>query len=216
MPRSLPILLATLLAAAATNAAAQKSDHNRFKWRDANGNLHYGDSLPPEAARYGYEIVNPQGLVIKRVAREKTAAELAVAKATAAREKAERDAAEARARADEQLLANFPEEEDLLRAQRQRVEMLDQQVNAARISLRNQEQALAELLGNAADSERTGKALSSRESGQIAGMRKQVDAQRAMVERRETERRDAGTRFEQEVLRYRELKAHVAEASAQE
>lgn len=216
MPRSLPILLATLLAAAATTADAQKSDHNRFKWRDAAGNLHYGDSLPPEAAKYGYEIVNPQGIVVKRVSREKTAAELAAAKAAARTEKAERELLEARARADAQLLANFPEEDDLLRAQRQRVEMLDQQVNAARISLRNQEQALYELLDNAADSERAGKAPSAREAGQIAGMRKQVDEQRMMVERRETERRDAGARFEKEVQRYRELKARDAGATPQE
>lgn len=213
MRRSLPILLATLLAAAAMDAAAQKSDHNRFKWRDGGGNLHYSDSLPPEAARYGYEIVNPQGIVVRRVEREKTATELAAAKAAAAREKAEREVADARARADAQLLANFPQESDLLRAQRQRIEMLDQQVNAARISLRNQEQTLAELLGNAADNERAGKTLPKRQADQIAGMRKQVDEQRAMVERREAERQDAGTRFERELQRYRDLKSQRAAAT---
>jgi hypothetical protein len=215
MPRPPMLLMAILLSVTTAQALAQKSDHNRYKWRDASGNLHYGDSLPAGAAKYGYEIVSPQGIVLKRVEREKTAAELTAAKAVAAREKAERDAADARARADTQLVANFPEEEDLLRAQRQRIEMLDQQVNAARISLRNQEQTLAELLGNAADSERAGKTLTTRESGQIAGMRKQVDAQRAMVERREAERRDTAARFEKEVLRYRELKAHLAEAAPQ-
>lgn len=215
MPRPPILLMAFLLSVATAEAVAQKSDHNRYKWRDASGILHYGDSLPPEAARSGYEIVNPQGIVIKRVAREKTAAELAAAKVAAAREKGEREAAEARARADTQLVTNFPEEEDLLRAQRQRIEMLDQQVGAARISLRNQEQTLAELLENAADSERADKALTKRESDQIAGMRKQVDAQRAMVERREAERHDAEIRFGKEVERYRELKARLAEASPQ-
>src|SRR5690606_39980014 len=133
----------------------------------------------------------------------------------AAQEKAERDAADASARADNQLGANFPEEEDLLRSQHQRLEMLDQQVTAARISLRNQEQALSALLDNAADTERTGKNLSKREAGQISGMRKQVDAQRAMVERREAERSDSVARFEKEMQRYRELKARVADASPQ-
>jgi hypothetical protein len=215
MSRSPVLLVAFLLSVATAQALAQKSDHNRYKWRDASGNLHYGDSLPAGAAKYGYEIVTPQGIVIKRVDREKTAAELAAARVTAAREKAERDAADARERADTQLVTNFPEEEDLLRAHRQRIEMLDQQVNAARISLRNQEQTLAELLGNAADSERSGKTLSTRESGQIASMRKQVDAQRAMVERREAERRDTAARFEKEVLRYRELKTRVVESAPQ-
>lgn len=212
MPRPSILPLALVLCVATTQALAQKSDHNRYKWRDANGNLHYSDSLPAGAARFGYEIVNPQGIVIRRVEREKTAAELAAAKVVAAREKAEREAAEARERADEQLLSNYPEEEDLQRAHTQRIEMLDQQVNAARISLRNQEQTLAQLLGNAADAERAGKTLSRREVGQIAGMRRQVDAQRAMVERREAERNDAAVRFTGEMERYRELKARVAGA----
>src|SRR5690606_28262313 len=43
------------------------ADHNRYKWRDAQGNLHYSDSLPAEAARMGYEVVNSHGIVIKRV-----------------------------------------------------------------------------------------------------------------------------------------------------
>jgi hypothetical protein len=213
MPRSPILLMAFLLSVATTQAIAQKSDHNRFKWRDAGGNLHYSDSLPPEAAKYGYEIVSPQGMVIKRVAREKTAAELAAAKAAAIKEQAEREVAEARALADAQLLANFPQESDLLRAQRQRIEMLDQQVNAARISLRNQEQTLADLLDNAADSERAGKPLAKYQSDKIASMRKQVDEQRLMVERREAERRDAGTRFEREVQRYRDLRSQQARAT---
>ncbi|HEY6544073.1 MAG TPA: DUF4124 domain-containing protein [Dokdonella sp.] len=209
MPRPPTVLIALLLCLVATDAIAQKSDRNRFKWRDPDGNLHYSDALPAEAARYGYEIVSPQGIVLKRVAREKTAAELAAARAVAAREKAEHDAAEARARTDAQLVSNFPEEEDLQRAHRQRLEMLDQQVTAARISLRNQEQGLAELLGNAADSERAGKALSPHESSRIASMRKQVDAQRAQLDRRTAERLEAESRLGAELARYRELKARI-------
>src|SRR5690606_35693993 len=105
MTRPLILLSALLLACGSANAA----DHNRYKWRDAEGNLHYSDSLPAEAARLGYEIVNSQGIVVKRVQRAKTKDELAAAKVLAEREKAEREAAEVRARTDAQLLSGYPD-----------------------------------------------------------------------------------------------------------
>lgn len=183
------------------------ADHNRYKWRDAQGNLHYSDSLPAEAARMGYEVVNSHGIVIKRVDRAKTKEELAQAKLLAERRKAEREAAEIQARTDAQLLAGYASEADLTRSQRLKTEMLDQQINAARISLRNQEQTLADLLGRAAEVERSGQALPPAKAEELATIRKQVDEQRQLVERRVNERAYAEEQFEKELARYRELKA---------
>lgn len=203
-----PHLLTALLAIiAGTASAADGSGHNRYKWYDAAGNLHYGDALPPEAARLGYELVNPQGVVIKRVERARTAEELAAAKAAAARDQTTRDLADRRSRADEQLVTAYPTEADLRRAQHQQLDMLDQQINAARISLRNQEQSLADLLARAADVERSDKALPDVDANQLATLRKQVDDQHLAVARTQASRDQATVRFETEVTRYRELQA---------
>lgn len=204
------------VAIAAGSAFAQKGlDHNRYKWRDGVGNLHYSDALPPEAAKFGYEVVNPQGIVVKRVERAKTTTELAAAKADAARAKIERDERIARERADEQLLIGYPEESDLERAQAQQFEMLKQQVVAAEISLRSQEQLLADLLGRAAEAERGGKELSPFQARQLTETRQQVDEQRLAVKRRQDERDGASERFAGETTRYRELKARIADANRQ-
>jgi hypothetical protein len=208
--RSLALLVIGL-SAAGVAAAGAPPDHNRFKWHDAAGNLHYSDTLPPDAAKNGYEVVSPRGIIVKRVERAKTSAELAVAKAAAAQAQVERDAAAAHAREDERLISGYPEERDLKRAQRQKLEMLSQQVVAAQISLRSQEQVLADLLGRAAEVERTGKTLPDEQARQLAAMRRQVDGQRAAVERRQAEHDNAGAQFEQETARYRELKAKLAE-----
>ena len=66
-------LIGLTTAIAASLAQAAGTGHTQYKWRDASGALHYSDSLPPEAAKSGYEVVNGQGLVIKRVERAKTA-----------------------------------------------------------------------------------------------------------------------------------------------
>ena len=210
---SLPRLLIAVLAAAASASAcaAGDLDHNRFKWHDAAGNLHYSDALPPEAAKFGYEVVSPQGLIVKRIERTKTAAELSAAKVALATTQAERNAADAHTRADQQLLNGYPAESDLKRMQQQKLEMLDQQVSAARISLRSQEQTLADLLSRAAEAERGGKTLPEAQATQLAKMRKQVDDQRLALERRQGDRGNARAQFETETARYRELKAKLAE-----
>jgi hypothetical protein len=216
------LLAATLAMLAASNAFAAKGssvkslDHNRFKWRDAQGNLHYTDSVPPEAARLGYDIVNTQGIVIKHVDRAKTEAELAASKLDAAKQAAERRVAEQRARDDEQLLSNYPREDDLKHAQQQELEMLEQQVKAAAASLRNQEQSLADLLDRAAEAERTGKELPAEQTTQLGRMRKQVDEQRMTVAQREHDRDEASSHFDEQVTHYRELKARLKPEAAQQ
>jgi len=212
--RLLGAVLAVSTGAEAWSAGSQ--DHNRFKWRDAQGNLHYGDAVPPEAVKFGYDIVNPQGIVVKHVERAKTEAEIAAAKVEATKQAAEHRVAEQHARDDEQLLSNYPREEDLKHAQQQTLEMLEQQVKAAATSLRNQEQSLADLLDRAAEAERTGKELPPEQTRQLASMRKQVDDQRATVAQREHERDEAASHFDEQVAHYRELKAKLNPQAAQQ
>ena len=210
----LVLALTACVGAGATGAvhATTPQDHNRYKWRDAQGNLHYSDSVPAEATKFGYDVVNPQGIVVKHVDRAKTADELAEAKLAASKALAERKAAEQRARDDEQLLSTYPQEEDLRRAQQQQLEMLNQQIKSSEVSLRNQEQSLAELLDRAAEAERTGKEFPPDQARQLAVMRKKVDAQKAAVAKQEADRDEASSHFEEEVAHYRELKARIAEA----
>lgn len=205
------LFVCALALAGMTAAAAEKTGRNQYKWRDAGGALHYSDALPAEAAQFGYEVVNAQGVVIRRVERARTAEEKAAAKAELAKAQALREEADARARTDAQLLSAYPAESDLKRAQQQKLDLLDQQVNAARISLRSQEQALTDQLAHAAEMERNGKTLPDAQARQLAQTQKQVDSQRAALARREAERAAAAAKFDAEAERYRDLKAKLAQ-----
>lgn len=204
------LVVSLALGACASACAADGLDRNRYKWRDAAGGLHYSDALPPDAAKLGYEVVSPQGITIKRVERAKTADELATAQRAQKQMQAERDQADALARRDAQLVSGYPTEADLKRSQQQKLELLEQQVTSAKISLRSQEQTLADLLDRAAEAERGDKVLPEAQAKQLASSRKQVDDQRVAVERREHERDQAKAQFESETTRYRELKARAA------
>lgn len=203
-------LIGLTAAIAASLAHAAGTGHTQYKWRDASGALHYSDSLPPEAVTFGYEVVNGQGLVIKRVERAKTADELAAAKAAAAKADAERATAEQQARDDERLLSMYGDESDLKRSQQQRLDSVDQEIGAAKFSLRSQEQTLADLLDRAAEFERTGKPLPEAQAKQIATLRTQVDEQHQAIRRREIERDGIVTNFQTEIAHYRDLKAKRA------
>lgn len=202
---------AALAVVVSATVCAAGGDHNRFKWRDAAGNLHYGDALPPEAAKLGYEVVNPQGLVVKRVERTKTAAELSDAKVAQAKAQAEQNIVDASTRSDQQLLSAYPTESDLQRSQQQKKEMLEQQVVAAQISMNSQEQLLADLLNRAAEAERADKALPDAQAKELAKARKQVDAQQLTLDKRKAQRDNAQAQFDTETARYRSLKAKLTE-----
>ncbi len=207
------LLVCSLAIACATAATAvgAGTGRNQYKWRDAAGALHYSDALPAEAAKYGYEVVNAQGVVVRRIERAKTAEEQAAAKAELAKVQTQREEAATQARTDVQMLSAYPTESDLKRSQQQKLDLLDQQTESSRISLRSLEQALADQLAHAAEVERTGKALPELQAKQIAETRKQIDGQRAALARREGERAQAVSRFDAEAARYRELKDKPAE-----
>jgi uncharacterized protein DUF4124 len=205
----LPAVLALVIAAPAWAAGGggPSQPHQRYKWTDAEGNLHYTDALPPEAVKYGYEIVNPQGVVIKHVDRPRTAEEKATAKAELAKAQAAKESAESRARNDKQLLAAYPTEEDLKRAQHQQTEMMDQNINSGRISLQSQEKSLAELLGHATELESNGKPVPANLAKKIADMQKQVEEQHTYIARKQKERDDTVAHFDDDLAHYRSLKA---------
>jgi hypothetical protein len=208
MRSALPAVLALLLVGV---ASAADSKHNRYKWQDAEGNLHYSDALPAEAVKYGYEIVSPQGIVIKHVDRAKTAEERSAAKAELAKAKAAKEAEETRARTDQQMLAAYPTEDDLKRAQRQQSEMLEQNLASARISLQSQEKSLAEILGHAAELDSSGKSVPPALAKRIADTRKQVEDQRTYIARKETERDQTIARFDDDLAHYRYVKTGSGE-----
>ena len=201
----LSVVLALVISGLAS-AAGPMSPHQRYKWTDGEGNLHYSDALPPEAVKYGYEIVNPQGVVIKHVDRPKTSEERAAAKAEIAKAQAAKDSADAHARNDKQMLAAYPTEDDLKRAQHQQADMMDTNLTSARISLQSQEKSLAELLGHAADLDSNGKPIPAVLTKKIADMRKQVEEQRTYIARKQKEHDDTVAHFDDELAHYRSLK----------
>ncbi len=206
--RTIGLLLSTLMLACVTAAlAAESGSHNRYKWKDAQGNLHYDDALPTEALQFGYDEVNSQGLVVKHVDRTKTAEETKADEEAAARQAAQKHTTEEQAAHDQQMLAAYPDERELIGAQQAQMDVLEQNIRTTQISLDSQEKSLTEMLSHAADMERNGKPVPASQQKQIDVLRGNVEKQKAYIARKQQEKPGLTQKFADELAHYRELRA---------
>lgn len=200
-------LIACVLTLVAVSAQAAEDKRNHYRWKDAQGNLHFDDALPNEALQFGYDIISPSGIVVRRVAAPKTDAQLkADAIADAQRKAAEAQAAK-QAQTDAQMLAAYPNEAELQSAQKAQLGMIDQYIESTRISLQSQEKSLTEMLAHAADLDRTGKPVPPALRTQIEALRSNVEKQKAYIAGKQQEKIDSAKKFETELAHYRELSA---------
>ncbi|MGH8040923.1 MAG: DUF4124 domain-containing protein [Rudaea sp.] len=191
----------------AAAALAASTTHNRYRWKDAQGNLHYDDALPNEALQFGYDVVNGNGLVIRHVAPPKTDAQIkADAKADAEKNVAARAAAH-QAMEDKQMLVAYPNERDLVDAQKAQLGMIDQYIEATQISLQSQEKSLADNLAHAADLERAGKPVPTTLAQQIESLRTNIEKQKAYIVGKQQEKLDSAKQFADELAHYRALRS---------
>jgi hypothetical protein len=205
--RATIILAAAIAFSFSVVADAASGEHNRYKWKDADGNLHYDDALPPAAVQFGYDVVNPSGMVVKHVDRTRTAEEQKADKEAAAKAAAERRTVEEQAQHDQQILAAYPNEQDLTRNQQGLVDSLDQEMHATQLSLDSQEKSLTDMLGRAADLERSGKPVPLVLQKQIENQRGVVTKQKEYIAGKQKERVDTLQRAAEELAHYRELRA---------
>ena len=193
-----------LLASSAVSAA------KLYKWVDENGNVHYSDQVPPNQAKQARSELNEQGVAVKQVDRALTAEELA---ARRAEEKAAADAAAAIAaerERDRTLLDSYASEEDITRSYNQRVDLLDQTIEARKVEIGLREKNLADLVGRAADTERSGRAVPEVLQKMIKDERTEIERQRGDIKKREQERVQAEKDYKVDITRYREVAARYA------
>lgn len=206
----LAIVVVALLAS--LSVQAQKSGSVRYKWQDANGLVHFSDSLTSDAMKYGYSLVNDRGLVVRQVPRQLTAAERAVANQLATEQAARDRAAKERADADARMLSAYPDEESYRISLQQVLEVSDQQIATTRSNLRTQEKALTDLLGRAADIENAKDPVPKALVDNITEQRNVVTGLRNTLHRQQNAR-TATVREQTGLLdHYRQLQAARAES----
>lgn len=204
------VAAATLALALGSAAQAQKL----YRWVDQEGKVHYSDHVPPEAVEQARDELNAQGMKVGGVDRAPTPEELAERDARLQREAELALQAAEQEKRDQVLLTSYDSEQSLERAYRERFDLLEQSLGAARVGIESQEKSLSDLLAHGAGLERAGKTVPEGISQSIATARRQVQEQRSYMERRESEKVELQAEYDDVLARYRALRAqHEAQAA---
>lgn len=204
-------LSATIIVSLGLTGAAIAQQTNsggvHYRWVDGSGLPHYSDSLTVDALKYGYDVINSNGMVTEHVQKQLSPAERAAAEKRAAEAAAKQRAIEEQKANDIQLLNTYPDEEALKTEQEEVLAHLDEQMSTTRVNLHSQDAALTDLLNRAADEERQKKPVPKFLTDQIAKQRNVVAGERALLEREKANREATVQQQAQELQHFRELKA---------
>ena len=132
---------------ALATSAAYASEHDRvYKWVDEDGQIHYGDSIPPEYSDLPKQVLNEHAVTVDHLEGRKTEEQL-LAEQKAKELETQK---ELQRRADQALLATYLSVEEIVMHRDRRIELFQAQSRVTELYLRNLERRLSKLKREAA------------------------------------------------------------------
>jgi fructose-specific component phosphotransferase system IIB-like protein len=193
------------ITAAASPGSTTPATH--YRWKDASGVVHFGDTIPASALSGGYDIVNNQGMVVRHVQRELTPAERKAAELEAARAAAAKRAAQQRSLEDAQMMSAYPTAKSLQDYQQSELNQIQNDIKTVETNLQSQEGTLTDLLAHAADLENSGKPVPVFMNKRISDQRQTVNDERKALDQRKADYVAAQVKFAAQLQHYRELRS---------
>ena len=141
-----PAVTTGFLLALASLAVHAGETERVYKWVDENGQVHYGDSIPPEYSDLPKQVLNEHAVTVDHLEGRKTEEQLAAE--AKAKELAMQK--ELQLRADKALLATYLSVEEIVMHRDRRIELFQAQSRVTELYLRNLERRLSKLKREAA------------------------------------------------------------------
>lgn len=182
-----------------------------YRWTDDTGKVWVTDRVPPGHTKYDREVVNAQGIVIRREKGETTPEQAEAQKRQEAIETAERLAREERARQDRILLDNYLTEAAIVRNRDRRLVEADAKIANLEQRLEERRDHLTERMGVAQNfkpysKEENARPLPPAVVNDIAQTEREIASFEAALQREHDDRETLRQNFERDILRFRELK----------
>jgi len=127
--------------------AASAIEKKVFRWIDADGQIHYGDSIPIEYSEFPKEILNDHGVAVENLEGKKTPEQLEADRLENERLLAK----QLQQRADRALLATYLTVEEILMHRDRRVELFQAQSRVTELYLSNLARRLEGLRADSAN-----------------------------------------------------------------
>ena len=188
-------------------ASAAEKTQTLYRWVDAEGIVHYGDSIPPEYTDLERQVVNTHGITVSVMRAKRTAEEIAEDQ----RQDDLRLKRDIQRRQDRALLATYLTVDEILLHRDRRVELFQAQARVTELYLSNLVRRLDSLQEEASnyqpystdpDAEMIDPDLAS----DIATTKQTVKRHQANLERFHDDEQNIVARFDGDVDRFRKLK----------
>ncbi len=179
------------------------------KWVDEKGQVHYGDRVPAKYMKQKRQVLNEQGIVVKKHdamrTDEERERENALRAQRAVEEKERLIAAKKAALRDRVLLETFTTEKDLIYARDARVDAVDTQILLTETIIRDQEKKLEQLKKRIDAIEKSGRKVPENLPKEQESVSKQLVTHHRYVETKNEEKRQIIEKFDDDIIRFREL-----------
>ncbi len=198
-PWIVPVLVTVILSLSAVSVSAET-----YRWKDKEGKVHYGVTIPTEYAGQPYDILNSAGIVIEHVEDTSVPQDIVEEKKPLARQPLISEE-QRQIQSDKLLVIQYESEEDIINALELELAQLgydsrfiSQAYESISTSLKNQ-------IRQAADQQRAGQEISADQQKEIASLYKRQardKRKQSEIQRREE---DIRAHFQQDLDRYRFL-----------
>lgn len=196
------LTLAVILAGSAFSAQAKM-----YKWVDENGQMHFGDKIPPKYLVKAHDELNEQGVKIKHRAAAKTAEE----KAEEYRLKREQKKAalleKKKKQRDRVLLDTYTTERDLIVARDSRLDAVDSQIQLAETIIADSNKKIAAMEKQIVDIQASNRQVPLDLYDRLEIEKKQVMVQSKVMAQHKKRRAGIAAQFKDYIERFRVLKA---------
>lgn len=202
-PVTRTLLTLIVLALASGPAIAQKL----YRWVDENGQVHYGDRIPPQYADQDRDILNQRGVTVGREEGAETPEE---ARLRMEREKIAKAKAE-RAQHDRMLLQTYQNVGEIELLRQRRLEIIDAQIVIQEQSLKNLKERRVQLGERAsrfapADTSPDARPMPEGLAEDIERTQSDINTQEQNLQRKRDDRAALNDQFDADIRRFKELR----------
>lgn len=199
-PSIVAILVTGILSLSAVSVSA-----DTYRWKDKDGKVHYGVTIPAEYAEHPYDILNSAGIVIEHVEDTSIPHEIIVEKKEELGRQPLISVEERRIQSDKLLVIQYGSEQDIINALELEISQLgydsrliEQSHESTGTSIRNQ-------IRQAADQQRAGQKISADQQKKIASLYKRWARDEKRLSAMQHREEDIRARFQRDLDRYRYL-----------
>lgn len=210
--RKIIVMVALIVFAA---QAFAREEAKVYKWTDEEGNVYYGDSVPPQYAERPKQVLNEHAVTVDELEGKKTAEQLEQERI----ENERRVARELQVRADRALLATYLSVEEIEMHRDRRIELFQAQSRVTELYLNNLERRLQSLRGEASRfrpySEDPNAPLIDEGLAQdLRETKDTISRHRRNLQKYEADERQIIERFDGDIARFKHLKGIETTASS--